>query len=76
MKNISTVWMILFGLGKSMFFGAIVGLIGCSAGIRTRSTADGVGSAATSAVVGSIVAIALSDGIIAVILYAWGMMKI
>ena len=75
-KNISTVGMILFGLGKSMLFGAIVGLIGCSAGIRTKSTADGVGAAATSAVVGSIVAIALSDGIIAVILYVWGMMGI
>lgn len=75
-KGISTVWMILFGLGKSMFFGALVGLIGCSAGIRTKSTADGVGTAATSAVVGSIVAIALSDGIIAVILYVWGMMGI
>ena len=75
-KNITSVWMILFGLGKSMFFGAIVALIGCSAGIRTQSTADGVGKAATSAVVGSIVAIAVSDGIIAVILYVWGMMGI
>ena len=75
-QKISTVWMILFGLGKSMLFGAIVALIGCSAGIRTKSTADGVGKAATSAVVGSIVAIAVSDGIIAVILYVWGMMGI
>ena len=75
-KNISTVAMIAFGLAKSVFFGVIVGLIGCSAGIRTKSTADGVGSAATSAVVGSIVAIAASDGIIAVILYVWGMMGI
>ena len=75
-EKITTVWMILFGLGKSMLFGAIVALIGCSAGIRTKSTADGVGKAATSAVVGSIVAIAVSDGIIAVILYVWGMMGI
>ena len=59
-----------------MFFGMLVGLIGCSAGIRTKSTADGVGTAATSAVVGSIVAIAVSDGVIAVILYVWGMMGI
>ncbi len=75
-KNISTVGMIVFGLGKSMFFGAVVGLIGCSAGIRTESTADGVGKAATAAVVGSIVAIAISDGIIAVMLYVWDMMGI
>ena len=75
-KGISTVGMITFGLLKSMLFGAVVGLIGCSAGMRTESTADGVGKAATSAVVGSIVAIALLDGVIAVILYVWGMMGI
>lgn len=75
-QGITTVWMIVFGLLKSMFFGAVVGLIGCSAGIRTESTADGVGKAATAAVVGSIVAIAVSDGVIAVVLYVWDMMGI
>jgi phospholipid/cholesterol/gamma-HCH transport system permease protein len=75
-KGISTAGMITFGLLKSMLFGAVVGLIGCSAGMRTESTADGVGKAATSAVVGSIVAIALLDGVIAVILYVWGKMGI
>ena len=74
--NISTASMILVGLGKSMFFGLLVGLIGCSSGLRTKSTADGVGSAATSAVVGSIVAIAAWDGLIAVVLYVWGLMGI
>lgn len=73
-EHIANASMILMGLGKSMFFGLLVGLIGCSAGVRTKSTADGVGSAATSAVVGSIVAIAVWDGIIAVILYSWGLM--
>ena len=63
--------MILFGLVKSMGFGLLVGLIGCAAGMRTKSTADGVGHAATSAVVGSIVAIAVSDGLIAVISNVW-----
>ncbi len=75
-EKISTAGMISFGLAKSMFFGLLVGLIGCSAGLRTKSTADGVGSAATAAVVGSIVAIASWDGIIAVVLYVWGMMGI
>ena len=69
--SISTVSMILFGLVKSMGFGLLVGLIGCAAGMRTKSTADGVGHAATSAVVGSIVAIAVSDGLIAVISNVW-----
>ena len=64
-------FMISFGLLKGAFFGLLVGLIGCSAGMRTRATADGVGVAATSAVVGSIVAIAVSDGILAVISYLW-----
>ena len=67
----ATVFMILFGIVKGMFFGLLVGLIGCAAGMRTRSTADGVGHAATSAVVGSIVAIAVSDGLIAVISNVW-----
>ena len=67
----STVFLILFGLCKSLAFGLLVGLIGCAAGMRTQLTADGVGHAATSAVVGSIVAIAVSDGLIAVICHLW-----
>ena len=41
--------------------------------MRTKSTADGVGVAATSAVVGGIVAIAVTDGLLAVICYVWGL---
>jgi len=68
----TTVFMILFGLAKSMLFGLLVGLIGCSSGMRTKSTADGVGIAATSAVVGGIVAIAVTDGLLAWMCYVWG----
>ena len=68
----SGVFMIAFGLAKSALFGLLVGLIGCGAGMKTKSTADGVGAAATSAVVGAIVAIAVSDGILAVVCYVWG----
>ena len=67
----TTAFMILLGLVKGAFFGAMVGLIGCSAGLRARKTSDGVGTAATAAVVGSIVAIAVSDGILAVLCYLW-----
>ena len=49
-----------------------MGLIGCSAGMRTRNTADGVGVAATTAVVGGIVAIAVTDGLVAVVCYFLG----
>ena len=60
---------IVLGLSKSLLFGALVGLIGCVCGMRTRNTADGVGVAATNAVVGGIVAIAVTDGLLAVICY-------
>ncbi len=69
--SVSTAFMILFGLGKGALFGCLVGLIGCSAGMRTKSTADGVGVAATSAVVGGIVAIAVTDGLLAYLCYLW-----
>ena len=71
-KGTATLFMIVFGLGKAALFGLLVGLIGCSAGMRTRNTADGVGVAATNAVVGGIVAIAVTDGLLAVICYIFG----
>ena len=69
----STVFMISLGLAKGAFFGLLVGLIGCCAGMKTKSTSDAVGVAATSAVVGGIVAIAVSDGILAVLCYVWNL---
>ena len=73
----TTAFAVLLGLAKSCLFGMLVALIGCSCGMRTKSTSDGVGVSATSAVVGGIVAIAVSDGLLAVITYVWGIgMKI
>jgi len=69
--SVSTVFSISFGLAKGALFGGLVGLIGCGAGMKTKSTADGVGVAATSAVVGGIVAIAVSDGLLAYLCYLW-----
>lgn len=69
---ITTVSMVSIGLAKSCLFGVLVGFIGCCAGMRTKSTADGVGVSATSAVVGGMVAIAVTDGILAVFCYVWG----
>ena len=65
----SSIFMIVFGLAKGALFGLLVGFIGCASGMRTKSTADGVGVATTNAVVGGIVAIAVADGLIAVICY-------
>ena len=68
----STCLGISIGLGKSVLFGLLVGMIGCACGLRTRNTADGVGAAATGAVVGGIVAIAVTDGLLAVVCYVLG----
>ena len=73
----TTAFAVLLGLAKSALFGLLVALIGCSCGMRTKSTSDGVGVSATSAVVGGIIAIAVTDGLLAVITYVWGIgMKI
>ena len=69
--SMTTVFTIAFGLAKAALFGFLVALIGCGAGMKTKSTADGVGVAATSAVVGGIVAIAVTDGLLAVLCYLW-----
>ena len=45
------------GLIKAVFFGAIVAVVGCQRGLRTRGGAEGVGRAITSSVVTSFVAI-------------------
>ena len=68
----TTCFALALGLAKSVLFGLLVGLIGCSCGLRTRTTADGVGAAATGAVVGGIVAIAVTDGLLAVVCYVFG----
>ena len=68
----SDAFMIVFGLAKGVLFGALVGLIGCHAGMRAPADADGVGTAATSAVVTGIVMITVGDGLIAVLAWLWG----
>ena len=68
----TTVYMICEGLTKGALFGLLVGLIGCLAGMRTKSSSDGVGRSTTSAVVWGIVAIVVTDGILAVLTYVWG----
>ena len=67
----TTAFMVCEGLCKGAFFGLLVGLIGCQSGLRTGSSSDSVGVAATSAVVGGIVAIAISDGVLAVLGNIW-----
>lgn len=61
-----TVGEVVFGLTKSITFGALIGIVGCRIGLKAgRSTTD-VGNAATSAVVVSIVGIIALDAVFAV----------
>ena len=55
------------GLIKAAFFGAIIGIVGCSEGYYCRGGAQGVGRATTRAVVVSAMSILVSD----YILTAW-----
>lgn len=67
----SSAFNIAFGLGKAALFGLLVALVSCAAGMRTKETADGVGTAATSAVVSGIIAIAFADGLLALLCHIW-----
>lgn len=55
------------GVGKSLIFGLIVGIIGCKQGLACEKSSAGVGLATTSAVVQSITWIIVADAIFAVI---------
>jgi phospholipid/cholesterol/gamma-HCH transport system permease protein len=48
---------VLLGLAKTLVFGAIIALVSCQQGLRTRGGAAGVGHATTNAVVLSIMLI-------------------
>ena len=60
---------IIGGLVKSMFFGAIIAVIGCYKGLTTEQGAEGVGRATTSSVVTSIILIFISNYFLSLLLY-------
>lgn len=72
MRTIVITRDIASGLGKSVVFGLLVGLAGCSAGLRADRSAEGVGRAATSAVVRSILLIIIADAVFAVVYHVLG----
>ena len=51
----------LSGFGKSPFFGAIVAIIGCYYGLKTRGGTEGVGRATTRTVVVAAVSVLVAD---------------
>ncbi len=52
---------LLHGLGKSLFFGYIIGITGCFVGLHTTGGTEGVGLSTTKAVVASAVGVLISD---------------
>ncbi|MGB0641455.1 MAG: MlaE family ABC transporter permease, partial [Myxococcota bacterium] len=58
-----TLWVVdlLHGLSKSVFFGYLIGVIGCWNGLRTYGGTEGVGIATTRTVVYISIAILVSD---------------
>ena len=63
--NITTYWVVpkdfLTGVGKSVFFGALVTLIGCYNGLSTEGGTEGLGRATSATVVHVTMAVIVSD---------------
>lgn len=57
------------GLVKSVFFGAVIAIIGCYQGLNAPEGAEGVGKATTRSVVGSIIVIFIANCFMSLILY-------
>ncbi|MBN1334739.1 MAG: ABC transporter permease [Deltaproteobacteria bacterium] len=60
---LDTIWAVdlLHGLGKSVFFGYIIGIVGCYMGMRTTGGTAGVGRNTTATVVIVSISILVSD---------------
>ena len=65
-------WDVTTGLVKSLFFGAIVGLVGCLRGLHCDRSAAGVGAATSSAVVTAILLVVVADAVFALIFNVLG----
>lgn len=57
------------GLIKSVFFGAVIAIIGCYQGLNAPNGAEGVGKATTRSVVGSIIVIFIANCFMSLLLY-------
>ncbi len=60
-RNFVETWDLFYGVVKSIFFGATIGLVSCYRGFHCKPGAEGVGSAATTAFVQSFVVIIVLD---------------
>jgi phospholipid/cholesterol/gamma-HCH transport system permease protein len=61
-------WDLVYGLIKSVFFGATIGVVSCYRGFHCQPGAEGVGRAATTAFVYSFVVIIILDLLVSIML--------
>jgi phospholipid/cholesterol/gamma-HCH transport system permease protein len=61
-------WDLFYGVVKSVFFGATIGILSCYRGFNCKAGAEGVGQAATTAFVHSFVTIIALDLFLSIIL--------
>jgi phospholipid/cholesterol/gamma-HCH transport system permease protein len=61
-------WDLFYGIVKSVFFGATIGVISCFRGFHCQPGAEGVGRAATTAFVYSFVVIIILDLLVSIVL--------
>lgn len=61
---------LLVGIGKAWVFAAIIGVVGCFHGFRTRGGADSVGRQTTRSVVEAIFLVIVADALFSVVLSA------
>jgi len=60
---------IMTGLTKTIFFGAIIALVGCYQGLNVKAGAEGVGKATTASVVISFILIIITDCLFTTLFY-------
>jgi phospholipid/cholesterol/gamma-HCH transport system permease protein len=67
-QSFLSLWDVVTGLIKPLFFGAAIAVISCHRGLNSRAGAEGVGRAATEAFVASFIAILVLDFFLALFL--------
>ena len=70
--EVLTPLVMVLGVAKGIFFGAMIALVGCREGFRSESDSQGVGRAATRAVVKSILYLVIIDTVLTVLYSFWG----
>lgn len=70
--EVLTPTVFILGVLKSVFFGAMIALVGCHEGFKSDADSQGVGRAATNAVVRAILYLIVLDTLISVIYSFWG----